>query len=216
MWIKRFCYDAKNYVRLIKFQSLWRARNQHNNTLPLTTFPMECVTVGKDTYGRLNVHHFGNSAEKLMIGNFCSIASNVNFVLGGEHDYRHFFNYPFETIYGKFEVYEAITKGQITVEDDVWIGLNSTIMSGVKIGKGAAVGANSLVTKNIPPYAIYYNGKVQKYRFSEDIIRVLMEIDFSAIDRSNYEKVKEAIYREVNHGTAEALRNELGKISHDS
>lgn len=69
-------------------------------------------------------------------------------------------------------------KGDIIVENDVWIGAKSTIMSGVKIQNGSIIGANSVVTKDIPPYAIVVGNpaKIVKYRFSEKIIESLLEI----------------------------------------
>jgi len=69
-------------------------------------------------------------------------------------------------------------KGDIIVENDVWIGAKSTIMSGVKIHNGAVVGANSTVTKDVPPYAIVVGNpaKIVKYRFSEYEIDSLLKI----------------------------------------
>ena len=69
-------------------------------------------------------------------------------------------------------------KGDIIVENDVWIGAKSTIMSGVKIHNGAVVGANSTVTKDVPPYAIVVGNpaKIIKYRFSDYEIDSLLKI----------------------------------------
>ena len=71
-------------------------------------------------------------------------------------------------------------KGHIYVENDVWIGANSTIMSGVKIGNGAVIGANSMVTKDVPPYAIVAGNpaKLIKYRFTEEQIVSLLKIEW--------------------------------------
>ena len=69
-------------------------------------------------------------------------------------------------------------KGDITIENDVWIGANSTIMSGIKIGNGAIVAAGSTVTKDVPSYAIVAGNpaKVVKYRFTEEQIEKLLSI----------------------------------------
>ena len=69
-------------------------------------------------------------------------------------------------------------KGDINIENDVWIGAKSTIMSGVRIHNGAVVGANSTVTKDVPPYAIVVGNpaKIVKYRFSEKQIENLQKI----------------------------------------
>jgi acetyltransferase-like isoleucine patch superfamily enzyme len=69
-------------------------------------------------------------------------------------------------------------KGDITIENDVWIGAKSTIMSGVKIGNGAVIAAGATVTKDVPPYAIVVGnpGKIIKYRFTENQIKDLLDI----------------------------------------
>jgi hypothetical protein len=79
--------------------------------------------------------------------------------------------------------------GDITIENDVWIGAKSTIMSGVKIGNGAVIGATTTVTKDVPPYAIVVGnpGKVVKYRFTEKQIDLLLQISWWNWDE---EKIK--------------------------
>jgi len=69
-------------------------------------------------------------------------------------------------------------KGDITIENDVWIGARSTIMSGVKIGNGAIIGATATVTKDVPPYAIVVGNpaRIIKYRFTEEQIEALLKI----------------------------------------
>jgi acetyltransferase-like isoleucine patch superfamily enzyme len=69
-------------------------------------------------------------------------------------------------------------KGDIIIENDVWIGSTATIMSAVKISNGAVVGAGSVVTKDVPPYAIVAGNpaKVVKYRFTEEQIEKLLSI----------------------------------------
>lgn len=71
-------------------------------------------------------------------------------------------------------------KGDIIVENDVWIGATSTIMSGVKISNGAVVGGGSVVTKDVPPYAIVAGNpaKVVKYRFTDEQIKKLLKISW--------------------------------------
>ena len=82
-----------------------------------------------------------------------------------------------------FNIDEATSKGKIEISDDVWIGTNALILSGVHIGKGAVVAAGSVVTKDVPPFAIVGGvpAKVIKYRFPDDIIACLMKCDYSNI-----------------------------------
>ena len=71
-------------------------------------------------------------------------------------------------------------KGDIIIENDVWIGAKSTIMSGVRICNGAVIGGGSVVTKDVPPYAIVAGNpaKVVKMRFSEIQIKELLNISW--------------------------------------
>jgi len=81
------------------------------------------------------------------------------------------------------EMRTAISQGDITVDDDLWIGFRSTIMSGVHIGQGAVVAAGAVVTKDVPPYAIVGGvpAKIIKYRFSPEVIEQLLKLDYSKL-----------------------------------
>ena len=96
-----------------------------------------------------------------------------------------FSTYPFKVmVLG--EKREAWSKGPIIVEDDVWIGTRAIILSGVRIGKGAVIAAGTVVTKDIPPYAIVGGNpaKIIKFRFEQDVINELMKVDFAKIDKN--------------------------------
>ena len=81
-------------------------------------------------------------------------------------------------------------KGDIIVENDVWIGAKATIMSGVKIGNGSVVGSGSVVTIDVPPYAIVVGNPavVVKYRFTEEQIQKLLDISWWSWDE---EKIRD-------------------------
>lgn len=181
----------KSIFFIIYTRRLWRKKNNHNSTkLGQISHPnfiniikLNQIKVGKNTYGKLNLHSSGSKDEYLEIGAFCSISGRSNFLLSGEHNYKYLSTYPFK--YRMFHLPENIlTKGPIIIEDDVWIGDEALILSGVKIGKGAIVAAGSVVTKDIPPYAIVGGNpaKIIKYRFSEDIIKKIYTIDLSKIN----------------------------------
>lgn len=172
-----------NIISLALFKIEWRKRNRHNYTNVNSIFPVDKVIVGEKTYGYLNVKTYGNFKEKLIIGSYCSIAGEVEFLLGGEHSYKGLSTYPFkEYICGLNE--DTLTKGPIIVEDDVWIGQRCLILSGVKIGQGAVVAAGAVVTKNVPAYAIVAGNpaKVIKYRFPDEIRNKMNKVEFSKID----------------------------------
>ena len=123
--------------------------------------------------------------HNVQFGEYCNIASDVvfknNILIAGRVCFvgrnDHQFDTVGELIWNSSRGYNGIT----IVEDDVWIGANAIILSGVKIGQGAIIGAGTVVAKNVPPYAIYVNGRVVAYRFSEEIIEKAKKIDYSNI-----------------------------------
>ena len=103
--------------------------------------------------------------------------------MGGEHDYHKLSMYPFEKAILQNGRAMTQNKGDIKIGDDVWIGYNAIILSGVKIGQGAVIAAGAVVVKDVPPYAIVGGNpaKIIKYRCSEERIRELIKYDFSRI-----------------------------------
>ena len=170
------------------FKRKWRKLNPNNFTNAEDLFDPTLVKVGDCTYGGLRVLAY-NKDNKLRIGKFCSIAQDVMFVLSGDHYTNHISSYPYR-VWIMNEKQEGVSKGNIIVDDDVWIGFRSTILSGVHIGQGAIVAAGSVVTKDVPPYAIVGGvpAKVLKYRFSHELIAELLKVD--------YGKLTEAMVRE--------------------
>lgn len=77
--------------------------------------------------------------------------------------------------------WETQAKGNIIVNDDVWIGDSALILSGVEIGQGAVIAAGAVVTEDVPPYAVVGGvpAKVIKYRFRDDVIKELVKIDYA-------------------------------------
>ena len=81
------------------------------------------------------------------------------------------------------------SKGKIIIEDDVWIGKGATILSGVTLGKGCIVGAKAVVAKDVPPYAIVVGNpsEIIKYRFDDNIIKILKDLAYDKINLNNHE-----------------------------
>jgi acetyltransferase-like isoleucine patch superfamily enzyme len=168
----------------ITLAELWRFRNPHNETTLVEShgaINFDNVTCGRRSYGGLSVWTFGSGDEALRIGHFVSIADDVKFLLGGNHAYTGFSTFPFMAKY--FGVAEAQSKGPIVIEDDVWIGYGTTVLSGVTIGKGAVIAAGSVVTKDIPPYAVAGGNPARpiKPRFAPEVIERLLAFDFSTL-----------------------------------
>lgn len=131
-------------------------------------------------------HHYEFIGDKLIIGKFCAIAENIRFIMNGaNHRMDGITTYPFNIFGSGWEKVTPSTeelpfKGDTVIGNDVWIGQNVTIMPGVKIGDGAIIAANSTVTKNIEPYAIYGGNpaKFIKKRFSDEKIERLLKLQW--------------------------------------
>lgn len=207
MWIVDRYYTIKDRLSFNKHIRSWRISNSHNQTYAVNIFNRELVRVGHATYGPLNILNFSDN-YRLNIGCFCSIAPGVIFLVCSDHPSNHIVTYPIKNkFYG--QSFEAISKGDINIKDDVWIGANAIILSGVTIGQGAIIGAGAVVTKDVPPYAIVGGNpaKVIKYRFNKDIIDELVNINIAKLDTSKVD----AIYREINSlSDAKKIIDELG------
>jgi len=116
-----------------------------------------CAEVGDFTYGANPRVWTWGEGSKLYIGKFCSIAANVQILLGGDHHTDWITTYPFNVllpdVYGNGENC-AKTKGDVRIGNDVWIGNDAKILSGVTIGDGAVIAGSAVVTRDVDPYAI--------------------------------------------------------------
>jgi virginiamycin A acetyltransferase len=160
------------------------------------TSPKIIIPYGRHSYGpqpELMTNYPPGLASKVhgsKIGNFCSISSGLKFTFYGRHMYEWVSTYPFYASYSKWKydngktyyssgslIESRVQPNPIIIENDVWIASNVTIKEGVKIGNGAVVAMDSLVTKDVPPYAIVGGNpaKVIKYRFSEAQIAELLK-----------------------------------------
>ena len=174
-------WDIRNKLKFAKFRACWRKKNLHNLTEAANMWPIDRVEVGKYTYGLLQCAFFGSkyNNEKIVIGNNCSIAKGTVFIAGGVHDEKCITTFPYFQKYRNKKEFQAYSNGQITVEDDVWIGMDAKILSGVTIGKGAIVAAGAIVTNDVPSYAIVAGipARPIRYRFSEEVINKLKKIN---------------------------------------
>jgi virginiamycin A acetyltransferase len=183
------------------FQKQWKAKNTHNFTsVGDRTFPIGNVQVGKYSYGLLNiVSLYEQENEKLIIGNFVSIAPGVQFLMGVNHQMNTITTYPLHSRFIEYNKIDATSRGEIIIGDEVWIGTNALIMSGVNIGKGAIIAAGAIVTKDVPAYCIYGGNpaKLIKPRFSEEIINELLDFDLMDVKIENIKKNIHLFYAEI-------------------
>lgn len=142
------------------------------------------IKVGDFTYGAPKILKW-NKNSFLEIGKFCSIAEGVKIFLDGNHHTDWITTYPFSVLNKSFPKGVNIkghptSNGPVFIGNDVWIGSGSIILSGVKIGDGAVIGANTVVSKDIPPYTIVAGNpvKIIRKRFEDEIIDKLLIIQW--------------------------------------
>ncbi len=136
--------------------------------------------IGDHTYGRPKVR-FAESGAKLTIGAYGSIADDVNIMLGGNHRTDFITTYPFGAMpalwpeaAGRNDF--AVSRGDVVIGHDVWLGSGCMILSGVTVGHGAVVAARAVVTKDVAPYAIVGGNPAQliRMRFEADTVARLL------------------------------------------
>lgn len=189
--LKNFYFAFRHVVGTnnidLQLASRWRAMNTHNNT-QLKRGEIDKIKVGTGSYGPLDVICFHNEQEGLRIGNYVSIAEGVTFVLAGNHRTDTFSTYPIHSLIQKpySPAHDALCKGEIIVDDEAWIGMNATIVSGVHIGMGAVVAAGSVVTKDVPPFALVGGNPARfiKWRIPEELIERRSRIRLADLDES--------------------------------
>ena len=145
------------------------------------------------------LYHYPVNGDRLKIGKFCSIACGAKFLFtSGNHSMQSLSTYTFPIFYEEWgldgkDIRSAWdNKGDIVLGNDVWIGYEAVILSGVTIGDGAIVGARAVVTKDVPPYTIVAGVPARpiRKRFDEETIAKLQALRWWDWDE---EKIKRCI-----------------------
>lgn len=181
-------------IRHLMGPIIWAIRNRikktdvrdYRTSLSISMQPFSSIRRGSEVGPYVTLGDFsyisGPDAycEEAVIGKYCSIARGTTIGVS-DHNYNWVTTHPVicSKCYGitANDVLEP-QKNSPIIGNDVWIGMNSTIMRGVIVGDGSVVAANSVVTKNIDPYSIVAGNpaKVIKMRFNENVIRKLLVI----------------------------------------
>lgn len=128
-------------------------------------------------------HHYDFIGDKLIIGKFCQIGRNVEFIMNGaNHQINAVSTYPFYIFQGWEQnppsKNDLPYKGDTIIGNDVWIGQNVTFLPGVHVGNGCIIGANAVVASNIPAYCVVVenSAKIIKKRFDDEMIELLEKL----------------------------------------
>src|SRR5690554_4725410 len=166
----------KAILRRIKLLLWFLKENSKPKPQPpfLIETKQQIISKGKESY------HNGNFIVKgkggmLEVGSFCAIGADVKVILANHDFSKTCMQYSF---YEKhFKLKNKAHENLITIiEHDVWIGDNSILLPGITVGTGAVIGAGSIVTKDVPPYAIVAGNpaKILRKRFSDEKIQELL------------------------------------------
>ena len=148
------------------------------------------------------IYMYPINQDHLKIGRFCSIACGAKFLFtSGNHAMRSLSTYTFPIFFDEWNldpkhITEAWDKkGDIIIGNDVWIGYEALIMSGVTIGDGAIIGARAVVTKDVPPYTIVAGvpAKPIRRRFHDEVIETLQSAQWWNWEKERIEKNLDAI-----------------------
>lgn len=191
-------HQAKAACALIAKKVIWRRLNPRNKTTIASNFDFSLVEVGDYSYGPIRLISCGKQG-KLSVGRFCSIAHDVAFVMNNEHPIGNLSTFPFKSVVLNHEDPEALSKGGITVCDDVWIGFGALILDGVTIGQGAIVAAGSVVSKDVPPYTIVGGCPAREIRkrFDDELVEILTNVNYATVDKNFIESHINELYQPI-------------------
>lgn len=172
-------YGINDYVHSERYAYLTGERSPEPEYYPL-------VNAGVGTYAvNMNIH-YGRRDTNILIGRYCSLSDNIQFIMSDEHELDRVSTHPFRNIINimnnqgmkTYADNENKKRCQVIIGHDVWIGMNVTILGGVRIGTGAVIAAGSLVTKDVPPYTVVGGcpAKTIRMRLPGDLVRKLLSV----------------------------------------
>ena len=142
------------------------------------------LVIGRFSYGIENLDVKGSAhGVDLTIGQFCSIGQDIAIYLAFDHRTDWITTFPFGLMHPEqfgagVPVGHPASKGSIFIGNDVWIGDGATILSGVRIGHGAVIAGQAVITKDVPDYTIAAGNPARpvKTRFPDEIVALLLEL----------------------------------------
>ncbi len=181
--------DNKTYPRKDDTQTVYLKNVITESGIEIGDYTMynDFVNDPRDFEKNNVLYHYPINGDKLKVGKFCSIACGAKFLFtSANHTMHSISTYPFPIFFEEWGLdVTNITsawdnKGDIVIGNDVWIGYEAVVLSGVTIGDGAIIGTRAVVTKDVPPYTIVGGipAKPIRKRFSDEVISKLLELQW--------------------------------------
>jgi acetyltransferase-like isoleucine patch superfamily enzyme len=154
----------------------------HPDDVTLAVGGGSTVALGRYTYGwGPATFVMSQPTDSIVVGRFTSIAEGAVVFGGSEHIVDQVTTYPLRTLLLRPEAsgnWDAWSRGATRIGSDVWLGHRSTVMSGVRVGHGAIVGAGAVVTRDVPDYAVVAGNPatVVRRRFEPELVERLVRI----------------------------------------
>lgn len=157
--------------------------------------------IDSENFERNVLYLFPFIGDRLIIGKYCAIGRGVKFIMNGaNHKMNGFSTYPFYIFGNGWEIAtpapdDLPNKGNTVVGNDVWMGYDALVMPGVQIGHGAIIASRSVVTADVPPYAIVGGNpaRVIRRRFPDETVAALLDIAWWDWDAEKVTRNLEAI-----------------------
>lgn len=139
---------------------------------------------GPERFADNILYHFPFVGDRLVIGRFCALAEGCSFIMNGaNHAMDGLTTYPF-AIFGQgwdvvpLDELRFPMKGDTVIGNDVWIGRRATVLPGTRIGDGAVIGAEAVVSGEVPPYAVVIGnpGRVVRQRYDAATVDELLRL----------------------------------------
>ena len=166
----------------------------------------QIILTGKYSYGAEGIRlRSWREGANCYIGSFCSIAKSCTIFLGGIHLTDCATTYPFGHInkdtFPTGSDRHPATKGHVIIHNDVWIGENTTLLSGIEIHNGAVITNGAMVTKDVPPYTIVGGNPAKQIRarFPDEIIDELNRIEWWNYPINNINRAIPLLQRPLTH-----------------
>lgn len=188
--------------------------------LMIKTAPYLIESTNHITVGKMSYHNGGfiiQGSQDVKIGSYCAFGENIR-IITDNHDYnypvmqytfyRHYFGKEHPGVI-KYPPNKERTKGGVEIGNDVWIGHNATILSGVKIGNGAILGNGCIVTKDVEPYSIVSGipARKIKMRFNEEIVKYFQEIKWWNWSENKIKMNEKFFHQNQNLSTLEEIES---------